>query len=539
MRKQTIYILSLLAAVLLANVLARCFVVRLDLTDDRRYSLSDATRRLLRDTDRPVEVTLWLDGELNSGFRRLRTATEELLDEMDVYADIRYRTGNMDSVPQRLAPIVIHERSRRGRTEQTTVYPYATVRYGANMAVVGLLRNTRGLSGEQNLNNSIENLEYAFAEALHALCQPSVPRIAFLEGHGELPERYVADLTDALSPHFRVDRGNPGYDPQALSDYSALIIAAPAEPFSDADKYVIDQYIMRGGRVLWVLDGVRFSRDVLSSDGFTPVIPLELNLTDMLFRYGARVAPALVQDLQCLPVPADVSSDPSHPNYQPVPWTYAPLLLTSQVSPVTRNLGQVSCNFASPVEAVGGDDGIDKQILLATSSASRVTGTPAQVDLGELNPDPALFRYQFIPVAMSLEGRFTSAFRHLGRPDSIRTALPQLTECEQPARQIIIATGSIIRNDVQQGQPLPVGYDRYSGMQFSNRDFLVNSLLWLTDTDGLISLRQKTVALRLLNDERAHRHITAIQAVSILTPLLLLSLTGLIVLLVRRRLYTR
>lgn len=539
MRKRNLYIASIITVVILANVLVHCFVVRFDLTDDRRYSLSEATRQLLQTTAQPVEVTLWLDGELNSGFRRLKTATEELLDEMDVYADIRYRTGSMDSVPQRLAPIVIHERSRQGKTEQTTVYPYATVRYGANSAVVGLLRNTRGLSGEQNLNNSIENLEYAFAEALHALCQPSVPRVAFLEGHGELPERYVADLTEALAPHFRVDRGYPGYDPQPLMDYSALIIAAPVEPFSDADKYVIDQYIMNGGRVLWVIDGVRFSREVLSSDGFTPVIPLDLNLTDMLFRYGARVAPALVQDLQCLPVPADVSSDPAQPNYQPVPWTYAPLLLTSQVSPVTRNLGQVSCNFASPVEPVGDNDGIDKQILLATSSASRVTGTPAQVNLGELNPDPDLFRYQYIPVAMSLEGCFNSAFRHLGQPDSIHTSLPKRTQCEHPNRQIIIATGSIIRNDVQQGQPLPVGYDRYSGMQFSNRDFLVNCLLWLTDTDGLISLRQKTVALRLLNDERAHRYVTTIQAVSTLTPLILLALTGIIVLLIRRRLYTR
>ena len=529
--------------IVLVNVLAQVFIVRWDLTDDKHYSLSEATKQLLRNTDEPIEVTLLLQGDLNAGFRRLKKASEETLEEMDVFADIRFtkvQAGLPDSLG--LRPTVIHEREQNGKTAQTTVYPYALVKYKGRNGVVTLLKNTRGLSGEENLNASIENLEFAFAEVLHLLQQTETPRVAFLEGHGETDEAHTYDLMVALSRYFQVDRGaiettdDAKINVHLLDQYKAVIIADPQTAFSDRERFVIDQYIMRGGSVLWAVNGVRFSEDVLQREGFTPVLALDLGLTDMLFRYGVRINPALVQDIQCLPIPVNVSSDPSQPNLQPLPWTYAPLLLTSQGSPITRNLGQVSSTFVSPIDAVGGDDGIEKRVLLATSTATKVTGTPAEVDLSDMNPEAADFKYQYVPVGVSLEGTFGSVYAHRMMPDGIISDEPIRKE-SKPTRQVVIGCGNILSNDVQKGQVLPMGYDRYSQMQFSNRDVIVNAVLWLTDSEGLIALREKSVALRLLNDKRAHEQRTQVQLVSTVSPVAILALIGGIIWIIRKKKY--
>lgn len=539
---KAILVLGLCGALLALSHIRR---VRWDLTDDRHYSLSEATKTLLKQTDAPIEVTLLLDGDLNAGFTRLKKATEELMDEMSVYADLsltlpsREGTELQDSLG--LRPIVIHEREQNGKTAQTTIYPYALISYKGRGAVVTLLKNTRGLSGEENLNNSIEQLEYAFAEALHRLQQTELPRIAIIEGHGEPDERYVWDLEQTLSQYFYVDRGaiiipEQGIDVHLLDGYKAIIIANPQTAFSDIERFIIDQYIMRGGTVLWVVNGVRFSNDVLQSDGFTPIIPLDLGITDMLFRYGIRINPALVQDLQCMTIPVNVSEDPQTPNLQPFPWTYAPLLLTSNSSPITRNTGQVMSTFVSPIDAVGGEDGIDKRVLLATSTATRVTATPGEVNLNDLQPDLEAFRYQYVPVAVSLEGTFNSAFAHRMMPDSIVSDEP-IRKQSVATRQVVVGSGSIIMNEVERNQVLPMGYDRYNQIQFSNRDFIANVLLWLTDSEGLIQLREKTVALRLLNDKRAHDERARVQAISTISPIAILALLGGVIWIIRKRKY--
>ena len=537
-------LIIVLVCVVLANVAAHVWVVRWDMTDDKHYSLSEASKTLLRSTDAPIEVSILLQGDLNSGFRRLKKATEETIAEMDVYGrvqktdryqvDLRTQTGLADSLG--LSPIVIHEREQNGKTAQTTVYPYALMEYKGKRAVVTLLKNTRGLSGEENLNASIEQLEFAFMEALHLLQQNETPRIAILEGHGEPDEAHTYDLMSVLSKYYQIDRGVITSDAHVLDGYKAVLVVNPQSGFSDEERFVIDQYIMRGGAVLWSLNGVRFSEDVLQREGFTPIVAMDLGLTDLLFRYGVRVNPALVQDVQCLPIPVNVSSDPSQPNLQPMPWTYAPLLLTSQGSPITRNMGQVMSTFVSPLDAVGGDDGIEKRILLATSTASRVTATPGEVDLNDLNPDMSKFQYEYVPIAVSLEGVFSSAYAHRMVPEGITTDEP-IRKTGVKTRQVVIGSGSVLMNETQRGQVVPMGYDRYSGMQFSNRDFAVNAVLWLTDSEGLISLREKSVALRLLNDKRAHDQRAQVQAISTVSPIAVLALIGGVVAIIRRKRY--
>ena len=529
----------ILVALVLMNVLVHHVVCRWDMTDDKRYTISDPTKELLKTLDSPLTVTVLLEGELNAGFTRLQKAAGELLSEFSIYTTERIGSRPLEtSLLQGLDPIVIHERTHKGKMAQTTVYPYAIVEYKGKKRVVNLLQNQRGLSGEENLNNSIENLEYCMVEAIRGLVQTQVEKVVFLEGHGELGERDVYDLTQLLAQYYQVDRGCLGYEAGVLDSYAAVIIADPQLPFSEEDKYILDQYIMQGGRVLWVVNGVKFSSDFLESQGATPIVALDLDINDMLFRYGVRIRHGLVQDLQCLPVPVDVSTNPQQPNWQPMPWTYAPLLLTSQQSPITRNVAQLTATMASAVEIVGGEDGIHKEVLLATSSASKITAVPAQVDLSMGVDDEQSYQYAYIPVAVSLEGEFSSLYAHLGAPESIVASAP-MRKVSVPTRQIVVAAGSAIRNEWQHNQPLPLGYDRYTKTQFGNRDFMLNAVLYLTDNEGWLQLRQKEITLRLINDQRAQTARVKAQVMSMVIPLSILGLLGGMIMVVKKRKYVK
>lgn len=529
----------ILVALVLMNVLVHQLVCRWDMTDDKRYTISHPTKELLRSLDSPLTVTVLLEGELNAGFTRLQKAASELLSEFSIYTTERIESRPLGaSLVQGLDPIVIHERTHKGKMAQTTVYPYAIVEYKGKKRLVNLLQNQRGLSGEENLNNSIENLEYSMVEAIRGLAQTKVEKVVFLEGHGELEEHDVYDLTQLLAQYYQVDRGCLGNEAGVLDGYAAVIIADPQLPFSEEDKYILDQYIMQGGRVLWVVNGVKFSSDFLASQGATPIVALDLDINDMLFRYGVRIRHGLVQDLQCLPVPVDVSTNPQQPNWQPMPWTYAPLLLTSQHSPITRNIAQLTATMASAVELVGGEDGIRKEVLLATSSASKLTAVPAQVNLSMGVDDEQSYQYAYIPVAVSLEGEFSSLYAHLGAPESIVASAPT-RKASVPTRQIVVAAGSAIRNEWQQNQPLPLGYDRYTKTQFGNRDFMLNAVLYLTDNEGWLQLRQKEITLRLLNDQRAQIARIQAQVMSMVIPLAILGLLGGVIVLMKKRKYVK
>lgn len=529
----------ILVALVLMNVLVHQLVCRWDMTDDKRYTISHPTKELLRSLDSPLTVTVLLEGELNAGFTRLQKAASELLSEFSIYTTERIGSRPLEtSLLQGLDPIVIHERTHKGKMAQTTVYPYAIVEYKGKKRVVNLLQNQRGLSGEENLNNSIENLEYSMVEAIRGLAQTKVEKVVFLEGHGELEEHDVYDLTQLLAQYYQVDRGCLGNEAGVLDGYAAVIIADPQLPFSEEDKYILDQYIMQGGRVLWVVNGVKFSFDFLASQGATPIVALDLDINDMLFRYGVRIRHGLVQDLQCLPVPVDVSTNPQQPNWQPMPWTYAPLLLTSQQSPITRNIAQLTATMVSAVELVGGEDGIRKEVLLATSSSSKLTAVPAQVNLSMGVDDEQSYQYAYIPVAVSLEGEFSSLYAHLGAPESIVASAPT-RKASVPTRQIVVAAGSAIRNEWQQNQPLPLGYDRYTKTQFGNRDFMLNAVLYLTDNEGWLQLRQKEITLRLLNDKRAQTARIQAQVMSMVIPLAILGLLGGVIVLMKKRKYVK
>ncbi len=537
--------------VLLLNCLSANLFFRIDLTSDKRHSVSQPTKQLMAGLNEEVEVTIYLDGEMNSGFLRLKRSVAELLDELSIYAPegITYSFTNPTSLPQEeqkqlmqlfaengISPTTIYERNRDGKSVQRLLFPWLKISYGDKQQWVSLLKNIKGNSGEENLNISIESLEFQLTDALRLLTQKEIQKIAFIEGHGELSDYNTWDISLALSRYFQIDRGVLGTDASVLDDYKAIIIAAPTQPFSENDKYIIDQYIMRGGRVLWLIDGIRLDENSLSTTGMSPTIPMDVNLTDMLFRYGVRVNPMIVQDQQCLLVPVNVASSGEPAHFEPMPWYFAPLLLTSPNHPVSRNLPQVTGTFVSCLDMVGQNDNLRRDVLLATSNATHIISAPAAINVEEIELTPDYFNLAYVPVAVALDGVFPSLFAHRLMPQNITNAPAKLKE-SVPTKQIVMASGSFISNDIQDGQPLPVGYDRYTQTQFGNRDFFVNALLYLTDDQGWINLRNKQLKIRLINKNIATNARLPLQLVNVGMPLLLLAIFGVVFLWMRRRVY--
>lgn len=541
----------MIVLLVLANVLVRVRVFRWDMTDDKIYSLSEASKELLRQTDAPIEVTLLLDGDLGPGFGQLRSAFLETIEEMRSYArDIRVSYLNLneasESVQRAYAERGVQQyaqetTSHSGRTEIINTFPYALVQYKDKERLVQLFTRTLGSSETEDLNRAISQLEFTLMEAVHQLRQSHTPTIAIYSGQQGVPERYTQDLEKALQPYFRIKRVsiNPAQmNVHVFDAYQAVIIANPQTKFNEVERFIIDQYIMRGGAVLWAVDRVKFSDDMLRSDGFTPLTENDLGLWDLLFSYGLRIEPMLVQSVQCMSIRVNVSADPSVPNLQLVPWTFAPQLLPNPENPVTAPMRSiVSSMFVSPISVVGGNDGIEKVSLLVTSNGSKLTHAPNEVNLNELNPDLQSFIYPNMPIAASLEGSFRSAYAHRMTPEGVITDEP-IRKQGKNTRQVVIGSGSMVINEIEGGQPIPLGFDRASGIQYGNRDFIINSMLWLTHTEDLIPLRAKGGAtLRPLNKTRAYSERTKIEKISTISPIVLLALIGGVVLIIRRMKY--
>ncbi len=541
------HLIIVLAGIVLANVLVQLHVFRWDLTDDKLYSLSDASKNLLDQTDAPIEVTVLLNGDLSAGFKRLRKATIETLEEMRVYAH-RIRIDYLDLntldnkarqemeqkgfIPTRNT-IVEHS----GKTVEIRTYPYVILRYHDKEAIVNLLSGA-GQTEEEVTNAGIEQLEYNLLEPLYLMQRSSTPRVAILEGHDEAEEQYTYDLEKTLSDYFQVDRGSingEGVDLHILDDYQAIIIANPQSSFGEAERYIIDQYIMRGGKVLWAVDGVRFSDDMLHTEGFTPIIEHEIGIKDMLFRYGICIDPALVQDVQCLKIPVQAPSS-SKQSHVLIPWTYAPLLQSNPYHPITHDIGAIMSTFVSPIRAVNDEDGIEKFVLLYTSTATKVTRCPNEVNLSGNEQDWNSYEYANVPVAASMEGVFPSVYAHRMMPEGVIANEPVIKQ-STPTRQIVIGSGSVLMNNANQNQIQAIGFDPVTGRLYSNRDFITNAMLWLTDEDGLIRLREKIIPLRMLNTKRAYQERTKVELISIICPIAVLALIGGMVFVIRKRKY--
>jgi ABC-2 type transport system permease protein len=443
-----------------------------------------------------------------------------------------------------MTPTAIYERDNEGKAIQKIVFPWIKISYGSKTVYVNLLKNIRGVSGEENLNISIENLEFELTDGIRRAMKTTVSKIAFIEGHGELNEAETYDISKSLSRYFQIDRGVIANDASILQPYKAIIIARPTVPFTEKDKFIIDQYIMQGGNVLWLVDGVRIARENLSVNGLSPAMELDINLSDQLFKYGVRINANLLQDVQCAQIPVNIAPKGAKPQFESSPWFFAPLLLTSYQHPITKNISEVRSEFTSSLDIVGENKEVRTALLLASSDNTHALATPATIDLGAMpnGTDKAYFNQAYLPVAVLLEGKFKSNFENRLTPEGL-SGIRQVLAQSKPAKQIVVADGDIIRNETNgiasDSTTLPLGFDRYMNQQFGNREFIQNALLYLADDPKWLELRSRSLKLRLLNKQIISEQKLFWQITNIALPLLILVIVGLVYQNFRRRKYTK
>lgn len=559
MKLQNKILLFLSLVVVLVLIFTKTLFFRIDLTEEGRYSLSDATKDLVAEMREPLEVRLYLDGDLDANMLRLKRATEDIVRELNMYASesltiesVNPNSGTTEEeryaeyarLEERgLRGMSVTIRSRDGKMIEQVIFPWAEICGSRDTMAICLMQPSASKSGEEAVNSAVEDLEYLFIDAIRILNRSEVRKVAFIEGHGELTEEYTYDATDALSRYFQVDRGVLGTDASILDDYAAIIVANPKEKYSETDKFIIDQYIMRGGRVLWLLDGAQMSGDMLSEGGTTPLIALDVNLQDQLFRYGVRLTSTVVEDMQCAYMPVNVARVGEEPRFEPIPWFYMPLLQGSPYHPITKTLQAVKGDFVSGIEIVGDTIGVKKEVLLITSNASHVHVAPTEINvMNAINVEPEqYFNTRYVPVAVAMEGEFQSIYKHRMAPAGVEVG--QVIGKSEPTRMVVVADGDIIRNDVEQHREglmlVPLGYDRVTRQTHGNKDFIVNAMLYLTDDEGVMQLRNRKIDLRLLNRAVVDSQRNMWVWLNTLLPIVLLGIFGGLFTWYRRRKFTK
>ncbi len=555
-RKQNLLSLGLSLLIIIAvNMIGSRYFTRVDLTSEKRFTLTDATRDMLRNLDDFVYFRVYLEGDFPAGFRRLRNQTREMLDEFRAYSDfIQYEfinptiKGDWDATEENynmlarkgLQPTQLQVTAEDASSQQI-IFPGAIASYRGKEIPLALLMDQMGMPSEDVLNNSGQALEYNLATTIHKLTVNDKPRVAFLEGNQELEFRYVADITFELEDFYEVDRLQINGDITALQEVSTLIIAQPMTEFSEKDKFVIDQFIMNGGSTLWLIDPVYASMDSLQVAPETLGMPWSVNLDDMLFRYGVRLNTDLIMDLQSLPIPITTGYIGDRPQISMVPWFYFPLVRPASNHPIVKNLNAVRTEFISSIDTVE-TEGIRKTILLQSSPYTRVVQTPAQISFNIMQQqvDESRYRDGTRDVAVLLEGAFESVFRNRRIPLEQIPQGFQTVERGQPARMIVVSDGDIIRNQFgNQGQPLPLGYDRFLNETFGNRDFILNAVNYLNDDRGIMEARAREIRLRMLDRSRVNAARFPVQLLNVGLPVILVLLFGAVRFFLRKRKFNK
>jgi len=555
---------------LLVNIIAGFIFTRLDLTAEKRYSLAPATKKMLKGLRDDVLFKVYLEGDLPPGFRRLANETKEMLDEFRAYSNhIQYEFVDPSSNPnpkerndgykllveRGLQPTEIRV-NKKGQASQLIIFPGAMVTYGTRDVPVQLVMSQLGQDADKALNNSVQSLEYNLASAIQKLVLPNKPQIAFIQGQGELSPLETLDAQNALSEFYSVERITINHKISSLAirlkgasrdmlvnKYKAIIIAKPVKPFDEKDKFLIDQFIMRGGKVLWLIDPVFASMDSLQKYNSTMGLVNNINLEDMLFNYGVRLNTNLLMDKIALPIPVKTGQIGDQPQFEFFPWYFFPVLTPTISHPIVNGLNAIKTEFISSIDTVEAR-GVKKTILLTTSPYSRTVNAPVYIDLEVLKKpaEAGLYDQGPQPVAVLLEGTFVSSFMFRIPPELAENKdLQFLPKSHKPTKMIVVGDGDIIKNQFQftQGYPLPLGYDQYTRQTFGNRDFLLNAMNYLCDDSGLITVRSRELTLRMLDTTKVESQRLFWQILNVLLPLILILIFSFIKLRIRARKYSR
>jgi ABC-2 type transport system permease protein len=560
--KNSVFFLAVAFVVLIiVNWLASQVHFRFDLTEDKRYSLNKTTVNLVKNLEEPVQIDVFLKGEFPAGFRKLATTTQEFLQTLkeENSSSISYRfispedempgTGKTyaDSlVALGVSPINLTVQVKSGQ-ENKLVYPYAIVSNSNSSTIVNLYSGGRRVISHSEMNNAEAMMEYNFTKAFDDLSKTTKPLIAYSMGNGEPTQANTYSMIEAIRENYTPFLFNLNNHKIIPDTFKALIIVKPSIPFNDAQKLAIDQFVMRGGKLLWFIDGLYAEQDSLRFKTETIAFDRSLNLDDLLFRYGVRINPDLIMDLQSDFMPFAVGGDASNPQYEFLHWNYYPLFESKENHLITKNLGLVSGRFVNSIDTVGGE-GLRKTVLLSSSSNSRLLKTPVLISLNENRntPEDAAFRENNIPAAVLVEGQFTSLYKarvSKTTMDSLSVAGFPYKEESVENKIIIVADGDMVLNDVStQEGPLPLGMNLFTaGTQyeypFANRQFLINCLEYLLSNPDIIQTRNKEIVLRLLDSKKVSEQKTTWQFINIALPILIVVIFGFIYQYFRKRKY--
>ncbi len=544
------------ATAILLCIIGSMAHLRIDLTEENRYTLSSQTYKILDNLKNDVYIQVFLEGEMPIQFKKLKRSVSEMLDEFRIasgrkvdYSFINPSEKDKNSnslyeslLSKGLTPVNVMSSDEDGGSSQRLIFPGLIVNYNGIEIPVNFLKNNIALSPEQNLLNSMEGLEYNIIQTIATVASDTVYKVAFVEGQDEFQELEVADITLEMAKYFTVDRGKINGKQGILDKYAAVIIAGPRNPFREEDKLVLDQYLMNGGKILWLLEEVDVNQDSLTM-GETAALYRPLNVEDQLFKYGVRINPALVQDLECNQLPVKIITGGSS-QVLPVPWLYYPLLSPDPYHPVTRNINRVVGKYINYIDTVGLDTAVRKTVLLNTSSYSRTINPPLLIALkeAESTPDGSLFNKSSLPVAVLLEGRFKSAFRNRIVANIAGDPGFKPRQESEDTKMIVIADADIIKNDVLKTAGgdsfLPLGLDRYTSQTFGNKEFLINCLNYLVDDYDLMELRGRELKLRLLDKTLVKNHKALIVSLNVAGPVVLVILAGFIFSFCRKRTFS-
>ena len=543
-------------AIIVINLISNFYFKRFDLTHDKRYTLSETTLNIIKSVDSPFYIEVYLEGNFPPEFKRLQNETKQLLEEFTAYnSNIIFNFKNpiekeetrvekmKEFYAKGMQPLSITVEDK-GKQSQEVVFPWAQATYGDKFTKVALLKNLMGATTEEKVISSVQHLEFGFAEAINKISKEKQKKIAVIKGNGEVLEPFMADFLRTVKESYYIGpftldsvAKQPTQTLEALKKYDLAVIAKPTEAFTEEEKQVLDQFIMNGGKTLWLVDVVSADMDSLYNEtGTILAAQRELNLTDMFFKYGIRINLLLVKDEYATPIKLASGNQGSETQMQEYTWKFAPFIYPTSTNPIVKNMEGIKFEFASPIEILKND--IKKTVLLSSSEYSKTVGTPSPISLEMVTEETSPEEYEgkgLLPVAVLMEGKFKSAYQNRVLPFKDNSF--QATGKDN--KMIVISDGDIIKNQLDKGVPLELGFDKWTNQLYGNKEFLMNCVNYLLDDNGLINIRSKDVDLPLLNKEEVYKNYTMAQMVTVGLPIVILAIFGFLFTFLRKRKYSR
>ena len=540
-------------AIVLANVLSQQFYGRFDLTKDKRYTLSKVAIETIKNVDSPIIIDVFLEGEFPSEFKRLRNETKQILEEFKVHnpniifnffnptQDEENKDQIISQLTERgLQPYQINVKES-GKTSQTIIFPWALASYEDYSVKIPLIKNRLGDTQQDLVNNSVQHLEYAFADAFKKLTQDKEKRIAILKGNGQLDDVYIADFLQSVREYyfiapFTLDsvEQQPQKTLEQIKSFDLVISAKPSLAFTEEEKLVLDQHLMNGGKSIWLTEGIVMDRDSLySENGSAVAVIKDLNLNDFFFKYGVRINPNIVLDMYSSPIPLAVGEG-NNMQVMPISWQYSPLAASNPEHPITTNLDLVKFDFTSEIDTL--KNNLKKTILLQSSPLSKLQGVPAMISLDVVTAEPDRTSFNKGPqnLAVLIEGSFTSVYNNRLLPFD----LSNYKNVSEPTKMLVISDGDVIKNEVIRNKPQDLSFDRSSNQLVGNKELLLNAVNYMLQDDGLVELRSKQIAIAFLDPEKIGPEKTKWQIITVALPLLILTIFTLLYSNIRKRQYT-